>query len=256
MQTLEIRGTSVPLVGLGTWDIRGSSGLRSLHHALEIGYRHIDTAEMYRNEEIVGQAIADSGVDRNQIFLTTKAWSDHLTHGEVKRACERSLERLGLDYIDLYLIHRPGKAPLEETLVAMQELVAEGKTRYIGVSNFSVEQLERSLSISEETIFTDQVEYHPYKSLDALLTLCEREEVVLTAYTPLANGRVMRDQTLQAIGDRYQKSAAQVALRWLVQQSNVITIPKASSPEHQQENQDIFDFELSDEDMRAIDELR
>lgn len=255
MQSLEIHGTRVPLVGLGTWNIRGPSGLVSLRHAFEIGYRHIDTAEMYRNEEIVGQAIAEAGVDRTEFFLTTKAWSNHLTRDEVRRACEQSLKRLGMEYVDLYLIHRPGNAPLDETLNAMQELVAEGKSRYIGVSNFSDDQLERSLSISAEPIFTDQVEYHPYRSREALLSLCEQADVVLTAYTPLAHGRVLRDRKLQEIGRRYKKTPAQVALRWLVQQENVITIPKASSVQHLKENMDIFDFELSDEEIRTIDEL-
>lgn len=255
MHTIDVFGVTLPKVGFGTWNVRGESGLRTLQTAIEVGYRHFDTAEMYRNEQVVGEAIAASGLDREQFFVTTKAWSDNLTRDEIKRACEASLERLSMDFVDLYLIHRPGSAPLEDTFTGMQELVSEGKTRCIGVSNFSVEQLSRSIAISDEPIFTNQVEYHPYKDRQALLTRCASEGVVVTAYSPIARGRVMRDERLQQIGDRYGKSPAQVALRWLVQQENVITIPKASSEKHQRENLEIFDFELSEQEIQTIDRL-
>lgn len=255
MKTIKIYNQEVPSVGFGTWDIRGESGLKALRSAIEVGYRHFDTAEMYRNEEVVGSAIHASGLEREEFFITTKAWSNNLTRDEIRRACEDSLSRLDVDYVDLYLIHRPGSAPLEESLAEMHELVSEGKTRYIGVSNFSVDQLERSIEISEEPIFTNQVEYHPFKRRDSLLSFCREQGVLLTAYSPIGHGKVLRDGTLQAIGDRYAKTPAQVALRWLVQQDNVITIPKAASEKHQRENMDIFDFELSEEEMRAIDEL-
>ncbi|MGD8850723.1 MAG: aldo/keto reductase [Anaerolineales bacterium] len=255
MKTIKIYNQEVPSVGFGTWDIRGESGLKALRSAIEVGYRHFDTAEMYRNEEVVGSAIHASGLEREEFFITTKAWSNNLTRDEIRRACEDSLSRLDVDYVDLYLIHRPGSAPLEESLAEMHELVSEGKTRYIGVSNFSVDQLERSIEISEEPIFTNQVEYHPFKRRDSLLCFCREKGVLLTAYSPIGHGKVLRDGTLQAIGDRYAKTPAQVALRWLVQQDNVITIPKAASEKHQRENMDIFDFELSEEEMRAIDEL-
>lgn len=255
MKTIDMHGTTLPVIGFGTWNVRGEAGLQALRWAVEAGYRHFDTAEMYRNEQIVGEALRDSGLAREDFFLTTKAWSDNLTYDEIKRACEDGLSRLGMDYVDLYLIHRPGSAPLEETLKGMQELVAEGKTRYIGVSNFSIEQLKQSLSISNEPIFTDQVEYHPFKSREALLADCKEQGVLLTAYTPFAQGRVMRAKTLQDIGERYGKTPAQVTLRWLVQQKGVITIPKAASEQHQRENLDVFDFELTDEERQAIDAL-
>lgn len=256
MDTIEVFGEMLPRIGIGTWDVRGDSGLRVLRRAIEFGYRHFDTAEMYRNEEIVGKAISESDLDRDEFFLTTKAWSDHLTRVEVKRACDESLKGLGMEYVDLFLIHRPGSAPLEETLAAMQELMAEGKARFIGVSNFSAEQLARSIEISDEPIFTNQVEYHPFLDRDVLLQFCQDNGVVLTAYTPLARGRVGHDQTLQSIGGRHGKTPAQITLRWLVQQENVIAIPKASSEEHQRENLDICDFKLSAEEMQAIDDLR
>jgi diketogulonate reductase-like aldo/keto reductase len=255
MKSIEVFGERVPLLGLGTWDIRGESGLKTLHSAIEHGYRHFDTAEMYRNEEIVGRAIRASGLAREKFFITTKAWSDNLTHDEVKRACEDSLQRLDLEFVDLYLIHRPGSAPLEESLAGMQELLEEGKTRFLGVSNFSVDQLDQSISISDEPIFTNQVEYHPFKPREALLSFCKENGVALTAYTPFARGRVMRANVLQEIAGRYGKTPAQVTLRWLVQQENVITIPKASSERHQRENMDIFDFELTKDEMKVIDEL-
>jgi diketogulonate reductase-like aldo/keto reductase len=256
METIEFFGERLPRIGFGTWDIRGDSGLEALNKAIEIGYRHFDTAEMYRNEEIVGEAVAGSGVSREDFFITTKAWSDNLTLAEIKRACEGSLQRLDLEYVDLFLIHRPGSAPLKETLGGMQDLVSEGKVRFIGVSNFSVEQLRRSITISDEPIFTDQVEYHPYRDRDKLLEICRQNGAALTAYTPFAQGRVSRDRTINSIAKRHGKTPAQVVLRWLIQQDNVITIPKASSEKHQRENLDIYDFELSQEEMQAIDQLR
>lgn len=255
MRTVNVFGEMVPQIGLGTWDIRRQSGLRVLRGAIEAGYRHFDTAEMYRNEEIVGEAINGAGIGRGDFFVTTKAWSSNLTYDEIKRACEGSLKRLKLEYVDLYLIHRPGSAPLEETLRGMQELVTEGKTRFIGVSNFSVEQLSQSVSIADEPIFTNQVEYHPYKRRTELLSYCSKEGIVLTAYSPIAHGRVIRDRRLQEIADHHSKTAVQIALRWLVQQESVITIPKAASEKHQRENLNVFDFELSEEEMETINGL-
>lgn len=243
----------IPKIGLGTWQMRGESCRRSVLSALKMGYRHFDTAEYYRNEEAVGRAIRESGLDREELFITSKVWSNHFRKDQVQQAGEDSLRRLGLDYLDLYLIHHPSDAvPLEETLAGMQALVDQGKTRFIGVSNFSVSLLERSRENAGAPIFTNQVKYHPFHHQDDLLQYCQAEGILLTAYSPLARGRVLGDQTLKEIGNHYDKTPAQVVLRWLVQQERVITIPKASSEQHQRDNLAVFDFQLSAEEMEAI----
>ena len=256
MEYLEVHGEHIPKIGLGTWQMRGESCRRGVLSALEKGYRHIDTAEYYRNEREVGEALKDSGLEREEFFLTSKVWSNHFQRDQVREACRASLDRLGLDYLDLYLIHHPTEAvPLEETLAGMQDLVDENLTRYIGVSNFPVSLLERSRSLSSAPIFTDQVKFHPYHGQEELVAYCQEHDVLLTAYSPLAQGRILGDRHLQKIGGRYGKSAAQVALRWVVQQQNMITIPKASTPEHQAANLDVFDFELTAEEMETVASL-
>lgn len=256
MEYLEVFDVQLPKIGLGTWQMRGDSCRRSVLSALEMGYRHIDTAEFYRNEEAVGQGIRGSGLDREELFVTSKVWSTHFRRDQVRKACEDSLRRLGLDYLDLYLIHHPSDSvPVEETLAGMQDLVESGKTRWIGVSNFSIDLLERSRELVEVPIFTNQVKYHPFHRRDNLQAYCQREGLVLTAYSPLAQGGVLGNSTLETIGKKYGKSAAQVALRWAVEQGNVIVIPKASSREHQENNLAVFDFELTRDDRKRIRQL-
>ncbi|MGM0375140.1 MAG: aldo/keto reductase, partial [Chloroflexota bacterium] len=234
MEYVEVFGERVPKIGLGTWQMRGSRCQRSVLSALDMGYRHIDTAEFYNNEEEVGRAIVESGVDREDIFLTTKAWSNHLRKEAIQIACEDSLRRLGVEYIDLYLVHRPNDSvPLEETIAGLEALIESGKIRAMGVSNFSVSRLDQARSIASDPVFTNQVEYHPFYDQSELLAYCQTHGLALTAYSPLDRGRVMRDRTLRNIGERYGKSPAQVTLRWLIQQESVITIPKASSSSHQ-----------------------
>lgn len=252
----EIYGAKIPVIGLGTWDLRGKAGEKAVRSALEIGYRHIDTAEFYDNEEYVGRAIQESGIPREEIFLVTKVWYTHLRHGEVRRACEASLNKLRTDYVDLYLIHWPNQeVPLQETIQAMEELQKEGKIRFIGVSNFEVPLLEEARRLATLPIVTDQVEYHPYLSQKELVDYCKKHQVVLTAYSPLARGRFRHDQVLFRIGAKYGKSPNQVALRWLIQQDMVVAIPKAQSVQHQRENLDIFDFTLTPEEMEEIGRL-
>jgi len=256
MEYVNIYDLSIPKLGIGTWKMRGRGCRLSVRSALEMGYRHIDTAEFYRNEEQVGQAVKESGVPREEIFLTTKAWNNHFGRESVQQACEQSLQRLGMDYIDLYLMHHPSDSvPLEETLAGMDQLVDDGKTRFIGVSNFGVSRLDRAREIASHPIFTNQIEYHPFQQQKDVLAYCQDHGVLLTAYSPLDRGGVTRNKTLRRIGDNHGKSAAQVTLRWLIQLKNVVTIPKASSQEHQQSNLELFDFELSDQEMREINEL-
>jgi diketogulonate reductase-like aldo/keto reductase len=256
MEYVEIGDAHVPKIGIGTWNMRGDSCRRALLGALEMGYRHVDTAEMYGNEREVGQAIAESELPRDDLFLVTKVWTNHLRHADVLEACARSLERLDSSYVDLYLIHWPGSGvPIAETIGAMELLVLDGQVRQIGVSNFSTAQLQEARSASSIPVFCNQVKFNPHHSQPGLLSYCQEHEIMLTAYTPLGKGRVGRTEILQQIGEKYDKTAAQVALRWLIEKDLVAAIPKASNREHQRENLEIFDFSLDEKDHRAIDRL-
>jgi len=247
---LMIQGERVPALGFGTWQLRGGECVHSVTHALAVGYRHIDTAQAYGNEAEVGQAIKDSGVARDDIFLVTKVRQQDFRHARVLETTQESLKKLDAGYIDLLLMHWPNPdIPLEETLGAMNELQASGVVRRIGVSNFSPALVEEAMRYA--TIFSNQVEYHPYKSQTALLAQAQKEDYLLVAYSPLDRGKIQDDVTLQEIGKAYGKSPAQVTLRWLLQQG-ASTIPKAGSDQHRQANWDVFDFELSDEEMKAI----
>jgi len=230
--------------------------VHTVREALELGYRHVDTAEYYDNQAEVGDAIAQSAVDREAVFLTTKVWRTNLRHNEVLAAANESLDALGLEYVDLLLVHWPSRSvPIGETMEAMNHLQKEGKVRFVGVSNFSVSQVAGAMGASATPILTNQVEYHPFERRDDLLAFCIENDVMLTAYSPLAKGRVADDATLAEIGDRYGKTAAQVSLRWLLQQEMVAAIPKAASRDHLRENGDVFDFELTDAEMERIFEV-
>lgn len=256
MQVVELHGARVPVIGLGTWDLRGEEGYRAVLCALSLGYRHTDTAEFYDNEREVGRAIKDSQVPRDAIFLTTKVWYTHLRFQDLIRSCEESLRKLGTDYVDLYLIHWPNEAvPLEESLEAMEKLKKDGKVRFIGVSNFDVDLLDKARRIASSPILTDQVEYHPYLSQKPLLEYCQKNRVILTAYSPLARGRLSQDPLLVRIAAKYGKTVAQVVLRWLIEQDMVVAIPKAKDEKHQRENLEIFDFSLTEEEREAIARL-
>jgi 2,5-diketo-D-gluconate reductase B len=248
---LTVQGTGIPRIGLGTWLLDGREATEGVRDALEIGYRHIDTARAYGNEAEVGAAIAASGVDRREIFLTTKIGPSDAEPARLMRAAEESLGALGTDYVDLLLLHWPtDRVPLEHTLEALRQLQEQGKIRHPGVSNFPAGMLERALEITP--LLADQVEYHPFLAQDALLQLAAERDLTLTAYSPLARGKVGRDRTLAEIGEEHGKSAGQVALRWLVEQPNVTAVPKASSHERRVENIDIFDFELTGRDRERI----
>lgn len=249
--TQPIQGRSIPTLGFGTFQFEGEACYQGVREALEIGYRHLDTAQMYGNEKEVGRALRDAGVARDEVFLTTKIWSADLAPEDARRTTEESLERLGVDAVDLLLIHWPNDdVPLDETLAAMIEMHGEGKTRSIGVSNFPSALLRRALELAP--IVCNQVEYHPFLGQDKLLALAREHDLMLTAYSPLARGRVAKDPTLQEIGRRHGKTAVQVALRWLIQQPQVAAIPKAATAEHRRANFEIFDFELSEEEMEQI----
>lgn len=255
MEYVNVKGEEVPKIGLGTWQLTEHC-VESVKYALNNGYRHVDTAQVYGNEEKVGTGIQEADVDREDIWLTTKVWRDNLNKQSLKASVEESLEKLKTDYVDLLLIHWPfAEMNQEEVLKQLNELVEEGKARNIGISNYTPEGMEEAYKQSETELLTNQVEYHPFLNQDAVLEKCQELEMMLTAYSPLARGEIIGNKTLKQIGDKYGKSEAQVALRWLTQQQNVAAIPKASSKQHIDANLDIFDFQLTEQEQKKISEL-
>jgi 2,5-diketo-D-gluconate reductase B len=253
---IDRKGARVPALGFGTWQLTGSPCVRMVRYALDIGYRHIDTARMYDNEAEVGVAIAGSGVDRTEIFLTTKVWMDGLTDALLRRSVEDSLRKLKTDYVDLLLIHWPNDAvPLRETLGAMMDLRRQGKAKFIGVSNFPVRHLQRAVEEEGADLLANQVEYHPFLSQRPVMQALRQNQMMLTAYSPVAKGEVARDPVLTGIARRHGKTPFQVALRWLVQQDGVAAIPRTSSEANCAANLEIFDFALSEAEVTEIDQL-
>jgi len=251
MEYVEVQGARVPALGFGTFRMKGSECAQAVEHAIQAGYRHIDTAEIYENEESVGEGIRAAGVRREELFITTKAWMDDLSPSGVRKSLEGSLRRLNTDYVDLWLIHWPNPAfPLEETLRAMMQLREAGRVHHIGVSNFPVALVEEAVKVAP--IVCNQVEYHPFLAQEKILSCAQKHDLMLTAYAPVAMGKVKDDLTLARIGQRHAKSPFQVTLRWLIQQPNVSAIPKAADPKHCVDNFDIFDFSLNGEEMAAV----
>jgi len=252
--TIEVQGVSVPAVGLGTWELTGRACVEAVGDALALGYRHFDTARAYRNEREVGEAIRASGVAREEIFLVTKIPRSDAHADRVRAACEASLADLGVDHVDLLLLHWPAPhVPLAETLGAMAALGDEGRAARIGVSNFPPPLLQKALELAP--VINDQVELNPYRPQDELVALASRRDVFVTAYSPLARGRVARDSVLQEIGAAHGKTAGQVALRWALGHGRTCVIPKASTHERRVENLDVFDFELGEDERARIDAL-
>lgn len=255
MEYLELQNEKIPAIGLGTWQLTENC-VESVENALNTGYRHLDTAQVYGNEAEVGKGIKNSKVDREDIWLTTKVWRDNLNKSDLKESVEESLVKLKTDYVDLLLIHWPfPEMDLATVIEQMDELVEEGEARNIGVSNFTAEQVDQAQKLSENKLLTDQVEYHPFLNQDKVLEECRSQNMMMTAYSPLARGEVIGNETLQKIGEKYNKSEVQITLRWLIQQENVCAIPKATSSGHQEANLDVFDFKLSEEEMDKISEL-
>lgn len=256
MHFVETNGTKIPALGFGTYRLGDDEAERMVSEALEIGYRHIDTAQMYGNEAGVGRAIRSSGVDRDEIFLTTKVWPNNFERENLLSSMQGSLDKLGMDHVDLVLLHWPSASvPLSETISALNESRGRGDTRHIGVSNFEPDLLLEAAGMSDAPIINDQVEYHPFKSQKPVLEEARSQGISLTAYRPLAKGSVYGNETLRRIAEAHGKNEGQVALRWLVQQQGVMAIPKTANPDRARSNFDIFDFELSDEEMSSIDAL-
>ncbi len=248
-----IKGVSVPAIGLGTFELKGPEGARAIRSAIEAGYRHIDTAIRYGNETEVGQAIRDSGIARDELFVTTKIWFDNLAPENVAARTAESLERLQLDHVDLLLVHWPSReVPLGETLAAFAEQRAGGRTRLIGVSNFTTALLDEAIRVHGADLFANQVEYHPFMAQPRVMKAVRDAGMLMTAYLPLARGAVFQSELLRAIGARHGKSAGQVALRWLIQQDGVAAIPRSSKIENIRANLDVFDFELLPDEMARI----
>ena len=240
---------AIPQLGFGTWELRGPECREAVAEALDVGYTHIDTAEGYRNEEEIGAAVGDR--DRDELWITSKVWRDHLRRGDLRRACEGSLRRLGTEYLDLLLIHWPNRAiPIEETIDGMRELREKGMIRAWGVSNFTIGHMEETVAVERPA--TNQVELHPFFNQEELVSACDGMGVPITAYSPIAKGRVFGSDVLEEIGRAHDRSPAQVALRWEVQHGYVV-IPRSSDPDHIRSNARIFDFELSDDEMQRID---
>jgi 2,5-diketo-D-gluconate reductase B len=254
MMTKQFGEAEVPAVGFGTYRLTGRECRAAVADALALGYRHIDTARAYENEQEVGRAIRESELDRDEVFVTTKIPMAVLEPTRLKRTVEGSLSELGINHVDLLLIHWPSDdVPLEASLDAMMELQRGGKTRFIGVSNFTPSLFQQA--IRHAPVICNQVEYHPYLGQRELLALCEVHGKMLTAYRSFANGNVHDDEVLREVGDRYHKSPAQVVLRWQIQHDPVVVIPKAASADHRKSNLNVFDFELTREEFRAIEDL-
>jgi 2,5-diketo-D-gluconate reductase B len=256
MHFKSIQGIDVPEIGLGTYKLYGRDCYQTVRSALDIGYTHIDTAQMYKNEKEIGEAMRKSGLNREDLFLTTKIWHTNLEHDDVLQTVEDSLKEFDTPYVDLLLIHWPNnKISLEKTFEAMLILRDQGKALNIGVSNFTLSMMKYALEELRVPLLCNQVEFHPYLGQFDLLDYSYEKEFLVTAYSPLAKGDVSENQTLIEIGNKHGKTAAQVALRWLIEQENVVAIPKASSESHLRENIDIVDFALTDEQFETIDNL-
>jgi 2,5-diketo-D-gluconate reductase B len=256
MHNVEANGASKPAIGLGTWEIRGALCVDNVAEGLKIGYRHVDTAQAYANEREVGEGIRASGVPRSDIFVTTKVWHDALAAGPLEASVEESLKQLDLDYVDLLLIHWPNSAvPMEQTFGALSRVRRKGLTKHIGISNFTIAQIEEAVAISEEPIVTNQIEFHPYIDQTKVVEACRRHGISVTAYCPIARGRVVGDAVIEAIAKKHGRTAAQVTLRWIIQQDGLVAIPRTSSKARLAENLDLGGFQLSDDEMAEISDL-
>ena len=244
----------IPILGLGTYRLTGTDCTNAVKLALRSGYRHIDTADLYGNHEQIAEGIR--GFDRKELFITSKVWHSNLHFEDVIKSCDKILAELRTGYVDLLLIHWPNKSvPLKETLNALNIIYTSGKTRAIGVSNFTIRHLKDAQALSTIPICVNQVEFHPLNYQKELLLFCHRHGIALTAYSPIARGLVFDISLFRELADKYGKSCAQISLRWLIQKG-IIAIPKATTLEHLKENMDIFDFELARQDILRMDDIK
>ncbi len=254
VQTFELKdGNEIPQIGFGTFELKENTCKEAVNTALEIGYNHIDTAEEYHNESEIGEIIEQ--YNRKNLFLTSKVWPTNLHYEDVFKACKKSLERLRTDYLDLYLIHWPNEEiPIGETLDALAELVDDSRVRSVGVSNFTIEQLEEALSVSSVPITVNQVEFHPWLYQEDLLEFCKSNDVVLEAYAPVARAKFFDNDLIQELCDKYDRRPSQIVLRWEIQKG-VVPIPRSGVEGHIRENFAVLDWELESEDVQKIDNI-
>lgn len=247
-------GMSMPALGLGTYKLAGKAAYEPVRAALGCGYRHIDTASFYENEEAIGQAVRDSGLSREEVFITSKVWNTEQGYEAAMKAFECTLDRLGMDYLDLYLVHWPVTGRRLDTYRALERLYNEGRVRSIGVSNYTERHLEELMADCKVVPVTNQVEMSPFLYQRDLLRYCQERQVLVTAFSPFARGTVLDDRTLRKVGSMHGKSPAQVILRWCLQKGMAV-IPRSSNPERIRENAQVFDFSLDREEMDLLDGL-
>ena len=253
--TLSAHGAEIPAIGFGTSSL-GDCG-EIVATALKVGYRHIDTAWKYGTEPGVGEGMRVSGVPRSEIFLTTKVSHEFLRADDFARSVDESLKTLGVDFVDLLLVHWPNpEIPLSEPIPALARAKRQGLTRHIGVANFNIAMLDEAIRLCPEPLVNLQAEYHAHLDQTKLIEACRRRDLIFTAYCPLGRGRLLRDPVLANIAARKGRPLAQIALRWLVQQGNIIPIPRSSNPARMAENLGVFDFALSEEEMKRIAALK
>lgn len=255
MKFVTANGATIPALGYGTFRLPGPDTLRMVPHALKLGFRHIDTAQIYGNEAEVGEGIERSGVRRADIFLTTKVWVDKYGHDALVASVDESLRKLRTDYVDLLLLHWPAGHPLPEPVAALNEVVRTGKVRHIGVSNFNTAQMAEAIALSDAPLVTNQVEYHPYIDQSVVIKAARAAGLSITAYYAMADGKVFDEPVLKEIAAAKGKSVAQVVLRWVIQQDGLIALSKTATETRAAENFAIFDFELSAGEMAAIHAL-
>jgi len=252
---VQAAGVAIPKIGLGTWQLRGAQCTQIVAAAVASGYTHIDTAQGYANEEFVGEGLA--GAARGKVFITTKVRPDRLAEGELERSVDESLAKLGVAAIDLLLLHWPNPAiPLEGTIRALNAVKRDGRARAIGLSNFTSAMLDKAWSLTGEPFAAEQIEYHPYLDQTKMLGALRRRGMAIIAYCPIALGKVTGDPVIEAIAQKHGRSAAQVTLRWLVGQGDVVAIPKTANLERLKENIAVFDFALSEAETAAMNALK
>jgi len=254
--TISAHGAIIPVIGYGTMELPQRPA-ELVAAAIAAGYRHIDTARKYGTEQFVGEGIRASKIARNELFVTTKVTEENAREPDFMRSIETSLKTLGLDYVDLLLVHWPQpKVPFKETLGALAKAKRQSMTRHIGVSNFTLAMLDQAVTVCPEPLVTNQVEYHAYLPQDRMIASMRRYGMILTAYCPVARGQLLGDPVVGEIAKSYNKTPAQICLRWLVQQPGVAAVPRALEQRHIVENLDIFNFTLSEDEMRRLSALR
>jgi diketogulonate reductase-like aldo/keto reductase len=257
MHDVKANGADIPALGLGTFTLEGRKCGALVRRALELGYRHLDTAAMYGNESDVGRGLREAGIERDRVFVTTKVWWTDLAPADLRRSAQDSLSRLGLDHVDLLLVHWPNPAiPVAETMEALAGVRSEGLARHIGVSNFPTSLMDEAIAACPAPLVANQVEYHPYLDQTKVLSACRAAGMAMVSYCPLhRGGGLLSEEPVRAAAGRHGRTPGQIVLRWHVQQEGVVAIPRTSRPERLEENLAIFDFELSDKEMAAISGL-